>query len=100
MSDERERAEAEEWLRGTGTDGDGDHDVAQAPVRDEARRGLRAARAVPEPCAQALRQVRRRPKELALVQPDGRVHESIRNIVLSAFEGEGLEMHMVSPVAK
>ncbi len=39
-------------------------------------------------------------KALNLVQPDGRVHDSIRNIVLSAFEGEGLEMHMVSPVAK
>lgn len=38
-------------------------------------------------------------KALNLVQEDGRIHDSIRNIVLSAFEGEGLGMTMISPVA-
>jgi hypothetical protein len=38
-------------------------------------------------------------KALSLVQSDGRVHDSIRNIVLSAFDGEGLAMCMISPVA-
>lgn len=35
--------------------------------------------------------------ELALVQ-NGRVHDSIRNIVLSSVSGEGLEMTFGSPV--
>ncbi len=37
-------------------------------------------------------------KELALVQGDGTVHDSTRNIVLSAVEGDGLKMKLVSPV--
>lgn len=37
-------------------------------------------------------------KELALLDPAGRVHESIRNIVLSATTGEGLDMTLGSPV--
>ena len=37
-------------------------------------------------------------KNLALVGEDGRVHESIKNIVLSSVEGEGLEMSLVNPV--
>ncbi len=36
---------------------------------------------------------------LALVGRDGFVHDSIRNIVLSAVEGEGLEMKLISPLA-
>jgi enolase len=38
-------------------------------------------------------------KDLALVQSNGRMHDSIRNIVLSAVEGEGLAMKLVSPFA-
>ncbi|MFM9889074.1 MAG: hypothetical protein ACKVOE_00300 [Rickettsiales bacterium] len=38
-------------------------------------------------------------QSLALVGPDGSVHESIRNIVLSAVEGDGLEMKLGSPLA-
>jgi len=39
-------------------------------------------------------------KKLALLQSRGDVHDSIRNIVLSAFSGEGLELTLGSPVAK
>lgn len=39
-------------------------------------------------------------QRLALVGPDGSVHDSIRNVVLSAAEGEGLEMRFVSPLAE
>lgn len=39
-------------------------------------------------------------QRLALVKPDGSVHGSIRNIVLSAVEGEGLEMRFISPLAE
>ena len=35
----------------------------------------------------------------SLIQTDGRVHNSIRDIVLSATEGEGLEMTLGSPLA-
>lgn len=38
-------------------------------------------------------------KELSLINSDGSVHESIRNIVLSAANGEGLEMSITSPLA-
>jgi predicted NBD/HSP70 family sugar kinase len=38
-------------------------------------------------------------KRLALLQPDGNIHESIRNVVLSAVVGESFEMRLVSPVA-
>jgi hypothetical protein len=34
-----------------------------------------------------------------LLQANGRPHDSIKNIVLSAIEGEGLEMTLVSPLA-
>jgi hypothetical protein len=36
--------------------------------------------------------------DLSLVT-NGQVHDSIRNIVLSAIEGEGMDMTLVSPVA-
>ncbi len=36
-------------------------------------------------------------QSLALLGSDGRLHGSIRNIVLSATEGDGLEMKLVSP---
>lgn len=36
-------------------------------------------------------------KEFALITDDG-VHDSIRNIVLSAFVGDGLDMHLEYPV--
>jgi len=35
----------------------------------------------------------------ALMQPDGRIHQSIKNIVLSAIEGEGLRLTVVNPIA-
>lgn len=38
-------------------------------------------------------------KELALVESDGRINNSIRNIVLSAAQGTGREMQIGSPVA-
>jgi hypothetical protein len=34
-----------------------------------------------------------------LLQPDGKVHSSIKNIVLSAVQGEDLEMKLGSPLA-
>jgi len=37
-------------------------------------------------------------KNLALVQPDGSVHDSIRNIITSAVTGEELEMTITSPI--
>lgn len=37
-------------------------------------------------------------KVLSLVQADERIHDSIRNIVLSSAEGEGLEMVLTSPI--
>lgn len=39
-------------------------------------------------------------KENGLVQVDGTVNQSIRNVVLSSAEGEGLEMQFVSPIAE
>ncbi len=38
-------------------------------------------------------------KKRALLQADGRPHDSIRNIVLCAFTGEGLELNLGSPLA-
>lgn len=38
-------------------------------------------------------------KERKLVEDDGRVHASIRNVVLSALEGQGLDTTLVSPLA-
>ncbi len=38
-------------------------------------------------------------KGLALLQEDGKPHDTVRNIVLSAISGEGLEMMLVSPIA-
>ena len=35
----------------------------------------------------------------ALMQPDGRIHQSVRNIVLSAVQGEGLGLSLVDPIA-
>lgn len=37
-------------------------------------------------------------KNLALMEPGGGIHGSIRNIILSAIDCEGLEMHLVNPV--
>lgn len=37
-------------------------------------------------------------KSLDIVDRDGSIHGSIRNIVLSAVEGDGLDMHIRSPV--
>jgi hypothetical protein len=39
-------------------------------------------------------------KELSLLLPDGSVHDSIKNIVLSAAVGSDLDMRLVSPVAE
>lgn len=39
-------------------------------------------------------------QNLSLVQPDGKVHESIRNIVLAAVTGDGLDMRLESPVKR
>jgi len=39
-------------------------------------------------------------KERHLIEPDGRVHDSLRNIVLSAVVGDGLEMCLQSPLEK
>lgn len=39
-------------------------------------------------------------KRLNLVQSDGRIHQSIKNVVLSMVEGEGMDMTLVSPVAQ
>lgn len=39
-------------------------------------------------------------QQLALVGPDGRVHETIRNIVVSSAEGDGMAMTFGSPVAE
>jgi len=37
---------------------------------------------------------------LSLVQPNGRVHQSIQNVVLSAVSGEGFDLTLGSPVAE
>jgi hypothetical protein len=37
-------------------------------------------------------------KALSLVQNDGSIHESVRNIVLSAAKGDGLAMKFQSPI--
>ena len=39
-------------------------------------------------------------QKLLLLQPDGRPHNSIRNIVLSAVMGDGLDMCLVNPIDK
>jgi hypothetical protein len=39
-------------------------------------------------------------EQLALIRPGADVHDSVRNIVLSSFVGEGLELEMVSPIAQ
>jgi len=39
-------------------------------------------------------------KERNLVESDGRVHQSIRNVVLSAVTGDGLDMCLSSPLAE
>lgn len=38
-------------------------------------------------------------KKLGLVEEDGRVHDSTRNIILSAMSGEGLDTELVNPIA-
>ena len=39
-------------------------------------------------------------QRFGLVEPGGSVHNSIRNIILSAVEGEDLEMRFISPLAE
>jgi hypothetical protein len=39
-------------------------------------------------------------KARELMSPDGHIHNSIRNIVLSAVEGDGLGMQLVNPMSK
>jgi len=39
-------------------------------------------------------------KDLNLVDQDGSIHNSIRNIVLSAISGDGLDIVLRNPVAK
>jgi hypothetical protein len=38
--------------------------------------------------------------KLGLVQPDGRVHSSIKNVVVSSLEGESVNTALVSPIAR
>ena len=38
-------------------------------------------------------------QDLSLVQPDGEIHNSIKNIVLSAVVGDGLGIELVTPIA-
>lgn len=38
-------------------------------------------------------------QDLALMEADGKVHDSIRNVVLSAVTGDGLNMALGSPKA-
>ena len=38
-------------------------------------------------------------QNLSLVDANGGVHDSVRNIILSAAEGDGLNMQFVSPIA-
>lgn len=38
-------------------------------------------------------------RDLALIGVDGKVHNSIKNIVLSAIIGEGISLALVSPIA-
>ncbi len=37
-------------------------------------------------------------KDAGLMQPDGNIHDTIKNIVLSAVTGEGLKMQIGSPI--
>ncbi|MDI6758871.1 MAG: hypothetical protein QMD94_04285, partial [Candidatus Omnitrophota bacterium] len=39
-------------------------------------------------------------KKIKLIQSNGEIHESIRNVVLSAVVGDGLDIHLVSPLAE
>lgn len=39
-------------------------------------------------------------KDFQLVEPDGSVNGSIRNVVLSSAEGDGLDMSLVNPIAE
>lgn len=39
-------------------------------------------------------------KELNLIEGDGRPHDDVRQIVLASTEGEGMDMHLVSPLAE
>lgn len=37
-------------------------------------------------------------KDAGLMQSDGKIHDTIKNIVLSAVSGDGLEMQIGSPI--
>ncbi|HUD02610.1 MAG TPA: hypothetical protein VMR46_01130 [Candidatus Paceibacterota bacterium] len=37
-------------------------------------------------------------KASRLIEPEGRIHEAVKDVVLSATEGEGVEMTIGSPV--
>jgi len=39
-------------------------------------------------------------QDLKLVETNGNIHGSVRNIILSAVRGEGIDMMLGSPVAK
>ena len=38
--------------------------------------------------------------DLSFARPDGNIHDSIKNIILSAVVGDDLDMRLVSPVAE
>lgn len=40
----------------------------------------------------------RKLKELALIEPDGRIHQTVKNVALSAARGNGPDMTLVSPI--
>lgn len=50
-----------------------------------------------EPAYQFFGNAREKLQQRSLVQPDATVHSSIRNIVLSAVTGDGLDMTLHSP---
>ncbi len=39
-------------------------------------------------------------KSLGLMEPDGGIHDTIHNIVLSSVTGEGLDLGLASPLAE
>lgn len=36
--------------------------------------------------------------ELSLVNEDGTMHDEVKNVVINSIEGEGMKMHIVSPL--
>ena len=73
---------------------------------DPKKGGIRGALAVYEltmacrdPNYQIEKSFRERLTNLQLIQKDGSIHPSVRNVVCSAVEGEGLEMRLVNPLS-